>query len=66
MKKELAGMYPGIRAAAADDSNRFFKHPADGGFQNLLHIHYPWMLLPAAIAAGVVGYVEEISQWVMF
>jgi len=65
MKKELAGMYPGIRPSAAKNSHRCFKQFAQSLFQNLLHTYYPRMFLPAAVPGAVIGYVEEISQCIV-
>jgi len=62
MEKELTGMYPGVRPSATNNSNGFLEQFAYCSFQNLLHIQYPRMFLPAAVPCAMIGYMKEISQ----
>ena len=64
MEEELAGMNPGIGAAAAGDYNREFKDPADRTFHNFLHAQLVGLPLPSKILCSLISDMYEISQMI--
>ena len=66
MEKKLAGMHMGIGTAAAKNGNGLFKQFTQRCLYHLLYTGHLWMFLPAIIPGAMIGYVEEISQWVIY
>jgi len=62
VEEELAGVYGGIGAAAAEDGYGYFQDAGDGGFQYLLYAYDVGKSLPSAVLASVVPDVKEVSQ----